>query len=77
MLVVEFPFNVAKLFIHVKVPVVDAVAFGAPALKATEVVAVLTHPFAGSVTVTVYAPAALTVAVAVLAPETIPGPVQV
>jgi hypothetical protein len=34
------------------------------------------HPFEGSVTVTVYDPAALTVAEAVLAPETIPGPLQ-
>jgi hypothetical protein len=34
------------------------------------------HPFAGSVTVKVYVPAAFTVGVAVFPPEIIPGPAQ-
>ena len=42
----------------------------------TGAVAVLVHPLAEFVTVTVYVPDALTVGLAVVPPVTIPGPVQ-
>ena len=42
----------------------------------TSAVAVLVHPFAELVTVTVYVPVELTVGFAVVPPETIPGPDQ-
>jgi hypothetical protein len=67
---------VAEPLAQVSVPVVDALAFGTAVLVATEVVAVFVQPVEGSVTVTVYAPCKFTVAVAVLPPETTPGPLQ-
>jgi len=45
-------------------------------LSRTRAVAVLVHPFAELVTVTVYVPASLTVGLAVVPPETMPGPAQ-
>ena len=42
----------------------------------TDAVAVLVHPFAEFVTVTVYVPLELTLGFAEVPPETIPGPAQ-
>ena len=72
----EFALTVPVVFKHVKVDVVELVALGGVVLEVTVTVEVLTQLFAGLVTVTVYVFDALTVAVAVAAPETIPVPVQ-
>jgi len=61
--------------VHVNVPPV-ALAPGGVMLEFTRAVAVLVQPFAAVVTVTVYVPDALTVGLAVVPPETTPGPVQ-
>jgi hypothetical protein len=53
-----------------------ALAFGAVALELTATVDVAVQPFPGSVTVTVYVPAAFTVGAAVVPPDTTPGPAQ-
>ena len=52
------------------------VTVGAVVFVVTATVVVAVHPFAGSVTVTVYVFAAFTVAVEVAAPAVIPAPVQ-
>lgn len=61
--------------VHVSVPPV-VLAPGGIIREFTDAVAVLVHPFAEFVTVTVYVPDALTVGLAVDPPETIPGPAQ-
>ena len=53
-----------------------AVRFGITPVLFTATVAVLVQPFVGFVTVTVYVPAAFTVGLEVVPPETIPGPAQ-
>ena len=53
-----------------------AVTFGKAPELVTLTVAVLVHPLAGFVTVTVYTPTAFTVAADVLPPDVIPGPAQ-
>jgi hypothetical protein len=67
---------VTVVLAQVMVPVVEADALGMAVLDVTEVLAVVLQPFDGSFTVTVYVPAALTVAAVVFPPETIPGPLQ-
>jgi hypothetical protein len=75
-LVLDEPLSVTEVTEHVNVCDVPAFAFGAPAAELTLTVFVAVQPFAGSVTVTVYVPATLTVGLAVEPPETIPGPLQ-
>ena len=74
---------VVELALTVPTPVVQligvdvpAVTFGAALFALTDTVVVAVHPLFGSVTVTVYVPAALTVGVAVVPPLVIPAPVQ-
>jgi len=61
--------------VHVSVPPV-AEAPGEAIVAFTSAVAVLVHPLAEFVTVTVYVPLALTTGFAPEPPETIPGPAQ-
>jgi hypothetical protein len=61
--------------VHVNVPPV-ALAPGGSMVEFTPAVAVLVQPLAELVTVTVYVPDALTVGLAIVLPETIPGPAQ-
>jgi hypothetical protein len=64
-----------EVVVHVSVPpVVDAP--GGLRLSFTNAVAVLVHPVNPSVTVTAYVPVELTLGLAVVSPETIPGPDQ-
>ena len=67
--------RVTSVVVQVKVPPV-ALAPGGLTLSPTAADAELVQPFAEFVTVTVYVPVALTVGVAVVPPETIPGPAQ-
>src|SRR5262249_29998698 len=67
--------SVTSVVVHVRVPPV-ALAPGGEMLSPTAADAELVQPLAEFVTVTVYVPVALTVGVAVLPPETIPGPDQ-
>ena len=64
-----------EVVVHVSVPPV-ALAPGPTPVKFTEAVAVLEQPVAELPTVTVYVPVALTVGLAVVPPETTPGPAQ-
>jgi hypothetical protein len=73
---VEEPLSVDVLFTHVIWDPPVAEIFGIDPFEVIGVVVVFVHPFAGFVTVSVYVPAALTVAVAVFAPDTTPGPDQ-
>lgn len=75
-LVADEPFKFTVLFVHVNVGDAPAFASGTPVAAFTATCAVAEHPFAGSVTVNVYVPAAFTVGVALLPPEIIPGPFQ-
>jgi len=52
-LVDELPVTVAVVEVQLKLVMEDALAFGTTVFEVTVTVAVLTHPFAGSVTVTV------------------------
>jgi hypothetical protein len=61
--------------VHVSVPPV-AVAPGGVVVSLTSAVAVLVHPLAEFVTVTVYVPEEDTVGLPVVLPETMPGPAQ-
>jgi hypothetical protein len=61
--------------VHVSVPPV-ALAPGGVIVEPTDAVAVLVHPFAELVTVTVYVPDELTVGLAVVPPDAMPGPAQ-
>jgi hypothetical protein len=61
--------------VPVSVPPV-ALALGAVVLTLTDAVSVLVHPVEELVAVTVYVPVALTLGLAVVPPETIPGPAQ-
>jgi hypothetical protein len=61
--------------VQVSVPP-DALAPGMEILALTLASALLVHPFAELVTVTVYVPDALTRGFAVVPPETMPGPAQ-
>ena len=67
--------STTDVVVQVKVPPV-ALAPGGVTVEFTGAVAVLVQPLAESVTVTVYVPDALTVGLAVVPPETIPGPAQ-
>jgi hypothetical protein len=69
------PESVTDDVVQVNVPPV-ALAPGGVILASTRADAVLVQPLAELVTVTVYAPDALTLGVAVAPPETIPGPLQ-
>jgi hypothetical protein len=75
-LVDDDPLRETVVVAQVNVCADPALAFGTPAAAFTEAVLLAVHPFEGSVTVTVYVPAAFTVGVAVVPPETIPGPDQ-
>ena len=68
--------NVPLVVVHVIVSDEEAVALGAVVLLLTFTVDVPVHPFDGSVTVTVYVPAAFTVGEEDVPPLTIPGPLQ-
>ena len=61
--------------VHVSVPPV-ALALGGVMSEFTNAVAVLVHPLAEFVTVTVYVPEELTIGLAEVPPETMPGPAQ-
>jgi hypothetical protein len=74
--VLDEPFNVTEEDEQLSVCVLPALAFGAELFEFTTTVEDAVHPFDGSVTVTVYVPAAFTLGLAVVAPETIPAPVQ-
>ena len=67
--------RITDVAVQVSVPPV-ALAPGGVAVKLTSAVAVLVQPLAELVTVTVYVPDALTVGLAVVPPETTPGPAQ-
>ena len=56
--------------------VVPEFTFGNVVLLVTTTFVLLVHPFEGSVTITVYVPAALTVGEAVAPPAVMPAPVQ-
>ena len=64
-----------EVIVQLSVPP-DADAPGGVVLELTSAVAVLVHPFAEFVTVTVYVPDALTLGFAVVPPETTPAPAQ-
>ena len=64
-----------EVVVHVSVPPV-ALAPGGSIVEFTSAVAVLVQPLAEFVMVTVYVPEALTVGLAVVPPEAIPGPAQ-
>ena len=74
--VTEVTFIVPLELLQFNVNALPGLASGGVILLFTATVAVFVHPFAGSVTVTVYVPVALTIALAALPPETIPLPVQ-
>jgi hypothetical protein len=74
--VLDDPFNITDEAEHDKVCAEPAFAFGTPDAEFTATVLFAVHPFEGSVTVSVYVPAAFTVGDAVFDPETIPGPDQ-
>jgi len=67
--------STTDVVVHVSVPPV-ALAPGATTSVFTNAVAELVHPLAEFVTVTVYVPEELTVGLAEVPPETIPGPAQ-
>ena len=67
--------STTDVVLHVNVPPV-ALAPGVMKFCVTPAVDVLVHPLAELVTVTEYVPEALTVGLAVVPPETMPGPVQ-
>ena len=69
------PESTTDVVVQVSVPPV-ALAPGRVASLFTGAVAVLVHPLAELVTVTVYVPLELTLGFAVVPPETIPGPAQ-
>lgn len=72
----ELALTVTVGIAHVSVCAAPGVTFGVPVFELMVMFAVPVQPFDGSVTVTVYEPAALTVGVAVFPPLTIPGPLQ-
>ena len=74
--VIELASTVAVPPLQLSDPVVTAFASGTIVFVVTVVVDVFTHPFTGSVTVTVKIPDAFTIAFAVFPAETIPEPVQ-
>jgi hypothetical protein len=64
----------AVVVLHVNVPEVLAVTDGPPLFWDTVVVVKLEQPFEGSVLVSVYVPGWLMTGVAVVPPDTMPGP---
>jgi hypothetical protein len=76
-LVLDEPLNVTVFAEQVNVCADPAFALGVPVLAFTTTELFAVHPFEGSVTVIVYTPAVFTEGLAVVAPETIPGPDQV
>ena len=71
----ELAERITDVVVQVSVPPV-ALAPGAVLFKFTDAIAVLVQPPAEFVTVTVYVPDALTVGLAVVLPEVMPGPAQ-
>jgi hypothetical protein len=74
--VVELAVIVPLVVVHVSVSGGPAVTLGNEPVLVTVTEAVLVQPLAGSVTVTLYVPAAFTVGDEVVPPEIIPGPDQ-
>jgi hypothetical protein len=74
--VADDPLSITLVDEHVIVCVVPAFASGAVVFELTVTLLFAVQPLDGSVTVSWYDPAALTVGDAVLPPETMPGPVQ-
>jgi hypothetical protein len=74
--VVDAPLSATVEEEHVIVCADPAFAFGGVVFPVTATWLLAEQPFPLSVTVRVYEPAALTVGVAVVPPETIPGPFQ-
>ena len=68
--VVVDPLKDIEVVVQVNTLSAPALAFGSVLFKVTKATSVAVHPLAGSVTVNVYVPAALTVGVAFVAPET-------
>ena len=68
--VVDEPLKAIEVVVQVKTLSTPAFAFGILASRVTNAISVAVHPFNGLVTVNVYVPAALTVGVAVVAPDT-------
>lgn len=75
-LVVELAVITPEVVIQSNVNELPAVTFGGVVLLVTVTVVVAVHPFAGSVTVTVYVPAAFTVGEELVPPAVIPVPIQ-
>ena len=69
--VVEDPLSDNDVVVHVSTLSAPALTFGKLASNVTTATSVAVHPLTGFVTVSVYVPAALTVGVAVVAPDTI------
>jgi hypothetical protein len=69
--VVDEPLNAIEVVVHVKTLSIPAFTFGGVLFKVTKATSVAVHKvLIGFITVKVYVPAALTIGVAVLAPET-------
>ena len=68
------PLKAIEVTVQVNTLSTPAFALGAILFKVTKATSVAVHPFAGLVTVNVYVPAAFTVGVAVVAPETMLPP---
>ncbi len=75
-IVVELALTLAVPLPQLIIAAEPAVTFGGTLLFVTPTVDVIVHPFTGLVTVTVYVPVAFTVGDDVVAPDIIPGPVQ-
>src|SRR5207302_5110691 len=69
--VVDDPLKLAVNEVQVNAAVAPAFTFGGVLFMITDVAAVAVHPLAGLVTVRVYVPAASTVGLAEVAPDTI------
>jgi hypothetical protein len=74
--VADDPLSVTVFEVHVMICAAPAFASGNPVPEFTAALLVEVQPFEASETVNVYVPAAFTVGVAVVPPETIPGPLQ-
>ena len=72
--VVEDPLKAIEVVVQVKTLSAPALTLGVVLFKVTKATSLAVHPLAGFVTVNVYVPAAFTVGVAVVAPETMLPP---
>jgi hypothetical protein len=72
----EEPLIATVAAVHVRVCGLPVLAFGAAEFAFTTTVLLAVQPLEGSVTTSVYVPAAFTVGEDVVPPETIPGPLQ-